>query len=106
MKGSSFAKAAALLSSSFASLAYAQETFTHAATGITFWRQVVSSAETAGGLEWGMALPEASTGNNLDYIGYIVSPPKHIYRIICLVLPLLTHHSRKVPSPPARVGLV
>ncbi|XP_014558774.1 carbohydrate-binding module family 1 protein [Bipolaris victoriae FI3] len=71
MKGSSFAKAAALLSSSFASLAYAQETFTHAATGITFWRQVVSSAETAGGLEWGMALPEASTGNNLDYIGYI-----------------------------------
>lgn len=76
MKGSSIAKAAALLSSTFAPLAYAQDTFTHNATGIQFWRQVVNSAETPGGFEWGMALPETSTGNNYDYIGYMVRAPQ------------------------------
>lgn len=78
MKGSSVAKAAALLTSTLAPLAYAQETFTHNATGITFWRQVVNSAETAGGFEWGMALPESTTGNNYDYIGYMVRAPEFV----------------------------
>jgi hypothetical protein len=69
MKGSTFFKAASLLSA----VAYAQEKFTHAGTGIEFWRQVIDESQTAGGLEWGYALPGAPTGSNDEYIGYIVS---------------------------------
>jgi cellobiose dehydrogenase (acceptor) len=35
-------------------------------------RQVVSSDQTAGGFEWGYALPGEPTGSNDEYIGYIV----------------------------------
>jgi cellobiose dehydrogenase (acceptor) len=35
-------------------------------------RQVVSEEQTAGGLEWGYALPGKPTGNNDEYIGYLV----------------------------------
>jgi hypothetical protein len=35
-------------------------------------RQVVSSDQTAGGFEWGYALPGEPTGANDEYIGYIV----------------------------------
>jgi cellobiose dehydrogenase (acceptor) len=73
MKTSSFIRAASLLSSLFAPLTLAQEKFTHQGTGIQFWRQVVSDAQTAGGFEWGWVLPGAPTGANDEYIGYIVS---------------------------------
>lgn len=36
-------------------------------------RQVVGSEQTAGGLEWGYALPGEPTGANDEYIGYLVS---------------------------------
>lgn len=52
--------------------AFAQDSFTHAGTGITFFRQTISDAETTGGLEWGYALPATGSGN-AEYIGYIVS---------------------------------
>ncbi|KNG51801.1 carbohydrate-binding module family 1 protein [Stemphylium lycopersici] len=71
MKGSSVVKAASLLFSLFIPSAFAQETFTHEGTGIQFWRQVVSDAQTSGGFEWGMALPGEPTGANDEYIGYI-----------------------------------
>jgi hypothetical protein len=35
-------------------------------------RQVVGSDATAGGFEWGYALPGEPTGSNDEYIGYIV----------------------------------
>jgi len=72
MKGSSVLRAASLLSSLFTPFALAQDTFTHEGTGIQFWRQVVSDAQTSGGFEWGMALPGEPTGANDEYIGYIV----------------------------------
>jgi cellobiose dehydrogenase (acceptor) len=33
----------------------------------------VGEDQTAGGLEWGYALPGAPTGSNDEYIGYLVS---------------------------------
>jgi hypothetical protein len=36
-------------------------------------RQTISSDQTRGGMEWGYALPGEPTGNNDEYIGYIVS---------------------------------
>jgi hypothetical protein len=36
-------------------------------------RQVISEDQTAGGLEWGYALPGEPTGSNDEYIGYLVS---------------------------------
>ncbi|KAF2871105.1 cellobiose dehydrogenase-like protein [Massariosphaeria phaeospora] len=71
MKGSTFCKAASLLSPLFASIAQAQEKFTHAGTGIEFLRQVVTEDQTPGGMEWGYALPGEPTGANDEYIGYI-----------------------------------
>ncbi|KAH7349010.1 cellobiose dehydrogenase-like protein [Pyrenochaeta sp. MPI-SDFR-AT-0127] len=70
MKASSVLRAASLLSPLFAPVALAQDKFTHS-SGIEFWRQVVSSDQTAGGFEWGYALPETSTGTNDEYIGYL-----------------------------------
>ncbi|KAF2744904.1 hypothetical protein M011DRAFT_428071 [Sporormia fimetaria CBS 119925] len=71
MKGSTFFRAASLLSPLFAPTALAQGKFTHTGTGIEFWRQVVSDAQTPGGFEWGFALPGEPTGANTEYIGYI-----------------------------------
>ncbi|KAH9859347.1 hypothetical protein IAQ61_011128, partial [Plenodomus lingam] len=71
MKGSSLVRVASLLSPLFSLSAYAQDKFTHAGTGIEFWRQTVSSDQTPGGLEWGYVLPGEPTGNNDEYIGYL-----------------------------------
>ncbi|KAI8933358.1 hypothetical protein NX059_009977 [Plenodomus lindquistii] len=71
MKGSSVLRAASLLAPLLSLSAYAQDKFTHAGTGIQFWRQTISSAQTPGGLEWGYALPGEPTGNNDEYIGYL-----------------------------------
>ncbi|CAE7185711.1 hypothetical protein CFE70_006339 [Pyrenophora teres f. teres 0-1] len=71
MKTSSVLQAASLLFPLFTPVALAQTTFTHTATGIQFWRQVVSSDQTAGGFEWGWALPVNGTGANDEYIGYM-----------------------------------
>ncbi|KAF2021311.1 hypothetical protein BU24DRAFT_19012 [Aaosphaeria arxii CBS 175.79] len=70
MKGSTFARAASLLSPLF-SLAQAQEKWTHPGTGIEFWKQTVDTSQTSGGFEWGYALPGEPTGSNDEYIGYI-----------------------------------
>ncbi|KAL1597161.1 hypothetical protein SLS60_008743 [Paraconiothyrium brasiliense] len=72
MKGFTAFKAASLLSALSAPLAFAQDSYTHPGTGIIFERQTISTSETAGGLEWGFALPETGSGN-AEYIGYIVS---------------------------------
>lgn len=71
MKGSTFFKAASLLSPLFGSLATAQDKFTHAGTGIEFLRQTFSDSQTTGGFEFGYALPGTPTGANDEYIGYI-----------------------------------
>ncbi|KAJ4377276.1 hypothetical protein N0V83_000100 [Neocucurbitaria cava] len=71
MKGASVLKAASLLSPLLASVTLAQDKFTHPGTGIEFWRQVVGDDQTAGGFEWGYALPGAATATNDEYIGYI-----------------------------------
>ncbi|KAH7135211.1 hypothetical protein B0J11DRAFT_155028 [Dendryphion nanum] len=71
MKGSTFFKAASLLSPLFGSLATAQDKFTHAGTGIEFLRQVFDESQTTGGYEFGYALPGTPTGANDEYIGYI-----------------------------------
>lgn len=73
MKPSTFAKAASLLAPLFASTSLAQygDKFTHPATGIEFWRQIITEAQTTGGFEWGYALPESGIGN-AEYIGYLV----------------------------------
>ncbi|KAL5472435.1 hypothetical protein PMIN07_000881 [Paraphaeosphaeria minitans] len=70
MKGFLAFKAALLLSALSVPAAFAQDSFTHAGTGITFYRQTISTAETSGGLEWGYALPATGSGN-AEYIGYI-----------------------------------
>jgi len=70
MKSSILLKAASLLAP-LVPTALAQDNFTHAATGIQFWRQQVSSDQTPGGLEWGFALPGKPTATNDEYIGYI-----------------------------------
>ncbi|KAK7188826.1 hypothetical protein DPSP01_007642 [Paraphaeosphaeria sporulosa] len=70
MKGFTAFKAASLLSALSIPAAFAQDSFTHAGTGITFFRQTISTAETSGGLEWGYALPATGSGN-AEYIGYI-----------------------------------
>jgi cellobiose dehydrogenase (acceptor) len=36
-------------------------------------RQTISEDQTRGGLEWGYVLPGEPTGNNDEYIGYLVS---------------------------------
>jgi cellobiose dehydrogenase (acceptor) len=71
MKVATFFKAASLLSSLFTP-AVAQDTFTHAKTGITFVRQKISEAQTTGGFEWGFALPEKAGVADDEYIGYMV----------------------------------
>ncbi|KAF1962546.1 cellobiose dehydrogenase-like protein [Byssothecium circinans] len=71
MKASSVLKTASLLAPLFAPIALAQDKFTHAGTGIEFLRQVVDSSQTAGGYQWGYALPQTGAGNN-EYIGYIL----------------------------------
>ncbi|KAH4104499.1 hypothetical protein HBI56_156500 [Parastagonospora nodorum] len=71
MKSSTVMKAASLLSPLFASTAFAQDKYTDSKTGIEFWRQVVGTEQTAGGFEWGYALPGAATATNDEYIGYI-----------------------------------
>ncbi|KAF2269322.1 cellobiose dehydrogenase-like protein [Lojkania enalia] len=71
MKGSTFFKTASLLSPLLFSSAQAQESFTHAGTGITFLRQQVDESQTTGGYEFGYALPGTPTGSNDEYIGYI-----------------------------------
>lgn len=74
MKTSTFFKAASLLSSLFVSSVDAQAaTYTHPGTGITFYKQTITSAQTAGGFEWGYALPGTAGGTNDEYIGYMVS---------------------------------
>ncbi|KAF3009550.1 hypothetical protein E8E13_005488 [Curvularia kusanoi] len=72
MKTSTFFKAASLLSSLFVSSVDAQAaTYTHPGTGITFFKQTITSAQTAGGFEWGYALPGTAGGTNDEYIGYM-----------------------------------
>lgn len=72
MKVTTIFKAASLLSSFFASSVSAQQAaYTHPGTGITFYKQTIPEAGN-GGLEWGMALPGAPTGDNDEYIGYLV----------------------------------
>jgi cellobiose dehydrogenase (acceptor) len=74
MKVTSLFKAASLLSSLFASSVDAQAaSFTHAKTGITFFKQTIPEAQTTGGFEWGFALPATAGGTNDEYIGYMVS---------------------------------
>lgn len=74
MKLITFFKAASLLSPLFASSVDAQAaTYTHAKSGITFYKQTIPEAQTVGGLEWGYALPAVARGANDEYIGYIVS---------------------------------
>ena len=74
MKLTTFFKAASLLSSLFVSAADAQAaTYTHPKTGITFYKQTISSDLTTGGFEWGYALPGTAGGANDEYIGYMVS---------------------------------
>lgn len=73
MKVTTFFKAASLLSSLFASADAQIATYTHPGTGITFNKQTITSDQTAGGLEWGFALPATASGSNDEYIGYIVS---------------------------------
>lgn len=73
MKVTTFFKAASLLSSLFASANAQADTYTHAGTGITFFKQTVTSAQTTGGFEWGYALPGTAGGANDEYIGYMVS---------------------------------
>ena len=72
MKTTTFFKAASLLSSLLVSSVHAQQA-THPGTGITFYKQTVTSAQTAGGFEWGYALPGTADGTNDEYIGYMVS---------------------------------
>ncbi|OSS46964.1 hypothetical protein B5807_08920 [Epicoccum nigrum] len=72
MKTTTFFKAASLLSSLVVSSVNAQQaTYTHPGTGITFYKQTVTSAQTAGGYEWGYALPGAPDGTDDEYIGYM-----------------------------------
>ncbi|KAF2703417.1 hypothetical protein K504DRAFT_418418 [Pleomassaria siparia CBS 279.74] len=68
MKGSTIFTAASLL----APVALAQELFTHAGTGITFFRQIISSDQTTGGFQWGYALPGTAGTSDNEYIGYIL----------------------------------
>ena len=60
-----------------ASSALAQlDKYTDPDTGIEFLRQTVTDAQTAGGFEWGYALPGEPTGANTEYIGYMVNKKK------------------------------
>jgi hypothetical protein len=73
MKATTFFKAASLLSTLFASADAQVATYTHPKTGITFNKYTITSAQTAGGLEWGFALPGTAGVSDGEYIGYIVS---------------------------------
>lgn len=74
MKPTRFFKAASLLSTLFVSADAQIATYTHPGTGITFNKQTLTSAQTTGGFEWGLALPGAAgTVADNEYIGYIVS---------------------------------
>jgi len=91
MKVTTFFRAASLLSPFFASSAQAQQAaYTHAKTGITFYKQTVTSEQTYGGLEWGMALPGTQGELADEYIGYLVS------RTATRIFRMLTS-TRKVP---------
>ncbi|KAF2203798.1 hypothetical protein GQ43DRAFT_389286 [Delitschia confertaspora ATCC 74209] len=75
MKGSSFFKAASLLSSLVAPLVNAQavtDIYTDAATGIQFERFTIDESQTKGGFQWGYALPGTASGSNDEYIGLLV----------------------------------
>lgn len=91
MKATTFFKAASLLSPFFASSAQAQQAaYTHAKTGITFYKQTITSDQTYGGLEWGMALPGTQGELADEYIGYLVS--RTAARIVQVLISI-----RKVP---------
>lgn len=79
----------------FAHVAHAQDKFTHPGTGIEFYRQVVSSDQTAGGYEWAYALPGAPTGSNDEYIGYIVS---YLHYVIGFRMLMLCRKDRLKPA--------
>jgi cellobiose dehydrogenase (acceptor) len=88
MKTTTFFKAASLLSSLVVSSVNAQQaTYTHPGTGITFYKQTVTSAQTAGGYEWGYALPGAPDGTDDEYIGYMVSSKAGNYLADILTIP-------------------
>lgn len=72
MKATTFFKAASLLSTLFVSADAQAAVYTHPGTGITFNKYTVTSAQTAGGLEWGFALPGTAGVSDGEYIGYIV----------------------------------
>jgi cellobiose dehydrogenase (acceptor) len=72
MKATTFFKAASLLSTLFVSADAQAATYTHPGTGITFNKYTITSAQTAGGLEWGFALPGTAGVSDGEYIGYIV----------------------------------
>ncbi|KAJ4373659.1 hypothetical protein N0V86_007802 [Didymella sp. IMI 355093] len=74
MKATTFFKAASLLSTLFASADAQAATYTHPKTGITFNKYTITSAQTAGGLEWGFALPGTAGVSDGEYIGYIKGP--------------------------------
>jgi hypothetical protein len=116
MKGSTFFKAASLLSplcrspcayripctvltSTVASVAIAQGTtdnFTHAATGIQFLRETIDETQTTGGYQWGFALPAVAAAPNDEYIGYLVSEP--VQKLLDLMLTIVARfaaHSRQ-----------
>ncbi|KAK8229049.1 cellobiose dehydrogenase [Phyllosticta capitalensis] len=60
--------AAPLVSAATEGYAYTDET-----TGIKFWQISIATSNTAGGFEFGFALPDkANAGNNDEYIGRIV----------------------------------
>lgn len=102
MKTTTFFKAASLLSSLLVPSVNAQQaTYTHPGTGITFYKQTVTSAQTKGGFEWGYALPGTADGTNDEYIGYMVSPMAENYLAEVLTI------TRKVPwRPEDKVTLV
>ncbi|KAJ4339237.1 hypothetical protein N0V87_003411 [Didymella glomerata] len=74
MKATTFFKAASLLSTLFVSADAQAATYTHPGTGITFNKYTITSAQTAGGLEWGFALPGTAGVSDGEYIGYIKGP--------------------------------
>jgi cellobiose dehydrogenase (acceptor) len=48
--------------------------YTDSASGIVFWQAALAETQVAGGLQLGLALPDASSGLTDEYIGHIVAP--------------------------------
>lgn len=61
---------------SFFSNAHAQSfaAYTDSSTGIEFWQATLNDATVAGGLQVGLALPDASSALTDEYIGRLVGP--------------------------------